>query len=469
MSIIVRPNLYVPGTIIRSAEVNDDFDTIYNNYNGFIDNANIAPAAGIVVSKLAGGTFPVGTYIWAPGCTLTFAGCTITDLGTVATIDIDGGTIDGTVIGGAVPAAGTFTTLDCTSLTATTADIDGGTIDGVAINSSTIGVTTPAHGYFDNFRWYDGGANYIQLAHAAGANRTWTFQNSSDTVVGRDTTDTLTNKTLTTPTIGDFTNAQHDHENPAGGGQLDITAVFTGILPIANGGTNANTFTSGYVPYFNGTRLVDSVIRTTGGNIGIGMLPSIKLDVTDTTSVVIRGTSNQIFTSLQLVSSGNTGSLDVGSDGTNVRNTVGTGSVGCIGGFAKYDGVDATANPSANVAEIRYLTSPVDQTLAAGATSVLYRMGLTVGAGVAGIATVWCWSTGAYDAHYSESVLGIGGARVGPFYNVQNQSLGATAGIAGITIHWVQSGTNMELQCINNTLPPIPIIVKAIINADSQS
>lgn len=42
--------------------------------------------------------------------------------------------------------------------------------------------------------------------------------NVTDVLVARDTLDTLTNKTLTTPTIGDFTNATHDHQNAAGGG-----------------------------------------------------------------------------------------------------------------------------------------------------------------------------------------------------------------------------------------------------------
>jgi hypothetical protein len=50
------------------------------------------------------------------------------------TVDVDGGTIDGTIIGGTTPAAVTTT-----SLVATTADIDGGTID-----ASVIGGTTPA-------------------------------------------------------------------------------------------------------------------------------------------------------------------------------------------------------------------------------------------------------------------------------------------------------------------------------------
>jgi hypothetical protein len=41
---------------------------------------------------------------------------TWTDLGTVTTVDLNGGTIDGTIVGGASAAAGTFTTLRATSL-----------------------------------------------------------------------------------------------------------------------------------------------------------------------------------------------------------------------------------------------------------------------------------------------------------------------------------------------------------------
>ena len=56
----------------------------------------------------------------------------------VTSINIDSGTIDGTVIGGATPAAGTFTTLSASSF-----DINGGTIDGV-----TIGGAVPGAGSF---------------------------------------------------------------------------------------------------------------------------------------------------------------------------------------------------------------------------------------------------------------------------------------------------------------------------------
>jgi hypothetical protein len=48
---------------------------------------------------------------------------------------------------------------------------------------------------------------------------------AADSIVFQAHTQTLTNKTLTTPTIGDFTNATHDHENNAGGGTLAAAAI----------------------------------------------------------------------------------------------------------------------------------------------------------------------------------------------------------------------------------------------------
>jgi len=89
-------------------------------------------ASGVTVDSLLikdGGITAAGTS--------TFAGQTISNLGTVTTANIDGGTIDGTTIGGASAGAGTFT-----NLTATSADINGGTIDGATIGGSSAGAGT---------------------------------------------------------------------------------------------------------------------------------------------------------------------------------------------------------------------------------------------------------------------------------------------------------------------------------------
>lgn len=51
----------------------------------------------------------------------------------------------------------------------------------------------------------------------------------------------FTNKTLTTPTIGSFTNATHTHANAAGGGTLNAgTALAAGQVAMARGGTGAD-------------------------------------------------------------------------------------------------------------------------------------------------------------------------------------------------------------------------------------
>lgn len=57
-----------------------------------------------------------------------------------------------------------------------------------------------------------------------GTTRTLTVPDANTTIVGTDVTQTLTNKTLATPTIASFTNATHNHSNTAGGGNLTSTA-----------------------------------------------------------------------------------------------------------------------------------------------------------------------------------------------------------------------------------------------------
>ena len=50
-------------------------------------------------------------------------------------------------------------------------------------------------------------------------------------VVGTSDSQTLTNKTLTTPTIGDLTNAQHTHNNAVNGGILPNVLYFRSTAP----------------------------------------------------------------------------------------------------------------------------------------------------------------------------------------------------------------------------------------------
>lgn len=52
MTLLSKPNTFSAGTTIKSADVNSDFDTLYNDYNGNITNANISASAAILGTKL---------------------------------------------------------------------------------------------------------------------------------------------------------------------------------------------------------------------------------------------------------------------------------------------------------------------------------------------------------------------------------------------------------------------------------
>jgi hypothetical protein len=53
MSIIVKPSTFTTGNTIVASENNSNFDTIYDDYNGNIVNANIKSTAAIANTKLA--------------------------------------------------------------------------------------------------------------------------------------------------------------------------------------------------------------------------------------------------------------------------------------------------------------------------------------------------------------------------------------------------------------------------------
>jgi hypothetical protein len=65
-------------------------------------------------------------------------------------------------------------------------------------------------------------------------------------IVGADNAQTLTNKTLTTPTIGNLSNAQHGHTNAAGGGALDAAVIGSGVIAPARLGSGTPS-TSNYL------------------------------------------------------------------------------------------------------------------------------------------------------------------------------------------------------------------------------
>lgn len=63
------------------------------------------------------------------------------------------------------------------------------------------------------------------VAHASSSNT----HGVSGQIVGTNNTQSLSNKTLVTPTISSFANAQHDHSNSTNGGAVGVDAVLTSI------------------------------------------------------------------------------------------------------------------------------------------------------------------------------------------------------------------------------------------------
>ena len=90
-------------------------------------------------------------------------------------------------------------------------------------------------------------------------------------IVGTGTVQTLTGKTLVTPTVASFANAGHNHQNVTGGGQLDHGTALTGL---------GDDDHSQYV-LANGTRDVDFSSGTFGiGNVAGGNYTEFEADGT---------------------------------------------------------------------------------------------------------------------------------------------------------------------------------------------
>lgn len=135
--------------------------------------------------------------------------------------------------------------------------------------------------------------------------RTITMIDEDLTIVGLTNSQTLTNKTLTTPTIGSFTNATHNHQSAAGGGLLDLASIDTTAwsswtptwtnLTIGNGTNSWKYRQIGKSVFFRGVTIF-------GTTTTMGTGPTFTLP---TTSVAVPNTNMQICTLKLYNGSGN--------------------------------------------------------------------------------------------------------------------------------------------------------------------
>jgi hypothetical protein len=117
-------NLTLNGNTIVSSNTNGDINLTPNG-TGTVVISKTDINDGTLDSVVIGGASAAAatvTDLTASG-TVTFTGATVANGGTVTTVDINGGTIDGSVIGGASAAVGTFTTANATTVDTTNIEV----------------------------------------------------------------------------------------------------------------------------------------------------------------------------------------------------------------------------------------------------------------------------------------------------------------------------------------------------------
>ena len=212
------------------------------------------------------------------------------------------------------------------------------TIVGRATTDTLSGKT-----FSDNIVWQSGTAFTCTLDHANAANRIITVPDAAGnmpvlptaatTETGADAIVRTTSPTIVTPTIADFTNATHSHQNPAGGGTLDAAAIASGTLVVGRGGTGATTFTANGILYGNTTGAIQVTAQGAAGtvlhgNAGIPSFSAVSLtaDVTGVLPVANGGSGAGTYTANGVILGNGTSAFNVtsvGATGTVLKGNTG--------------------------------------------------------------------------------------------------------------------------------------------------
>lgn len=279
--IVFRSFVYIPGALIRSSENNTNENTIYTGHNGAFNEVTghehtgapgDAPILGPASINLAANYTWTGIHNFNNTANLNFGGVinnyTITAstliIPTIADFTLAQHTHQNAAGGGTLDTAAIVTGILPVVRGGTGVNTSTGSGSVVLNNSPTL--ITPAIADFTNaihnHQNNAGGGTLDASAIATGIllvvrGGTGTNTSTGSGSVVLNNTPTLLTPVLTVPTIADFTGAQHNHQNAAGGGTLDASAIATGVLVIARGGTGSGVVPgAGQVIYSNGSAYV---------------------------------------------------------------------------------------------------------------------------------------------------------------------------------------------------------------------
>ena len=94
---------------------------------------------------------------------------------------------------------------------------------------------------------------------------------------------------------------------------ISLTSQVTGVLPIANGGTNATSQTTNGLNYFNGTSITSgNGFVYSGGNVGIGTAsPGVPLDLYTANNSALTASTIRIVNGSSTVTTGNNPGIQI--------------------------------------------------------------------------------------------------------------------------------------------------------------
>ena len=176
--------VFAAGSSIRAGDLNANIEQalfgIHEQQEKIIQTEDLADDA-ITSAKLDTNIDIAGT-LDVTGATTLDSTLNVAGTSTHATVDINGGAIDGTTIGASSAAAGTFTTG-----TIATADINGGAIDGTTIGANSAAAGTFTNGTIATADINGGAIDGTTIGANSAAAGTFTTVNASGTITGNVT------------------------------------------------------------------------------------------------------------------------------------------------------------------------------------------------------------------------------------------------------------------------------------------